>query len=514
MRLRRRDLFKAATGLAALCALPAVGCTLFDEPDPPTGPFRHGVASGDPLPEAVILWTRVTRDDEDASTGPIDVTWEMASDTAMSAVVARGTATTDSTRDYTVKVDATGLLPGTTYYYRFGGLGVTSVVGRTKTAPLVASQLRFAVVTCSNYAMGYFHVYRAIAERLDIDAVVHLGDYIYEYADGDYGDERKSVPTHEIVTLDDYRARYRQYREDPDLRDAHRQHPFISTWDDHEVADNSWKSGSGSQLVPHAERKLAAFRAYAEWMPIRGDLADGKIWRALRYGNLADLLVLDTRHWGKEQQAPDGDPIRDAKGRQILGADQEAWLFEQLRTSTAEWKVVCQQVLMSPLPQYSNTDQWDGYPDARDRFYEVIETGAIKNVVVLSGDIHASFANDLARRPTEPGAYDAATGRGSLAVEFVTPSVSSEPPSKPKSASTLLIENSWMKFVDLDRRGYILLDLHPDRAQASFLYVKDVESRVGQEAVFAESLVTLSGESHLRPAGLPTDPVSPPSLAT
>jgi alkaline phosphatase D len=511
MRLRRRDVLKGAAGIAALYALPA-GCTLNDKPAPPTGPFRHGVASGDPLPDAVILWTRVTREDGEAAE-PVDVTWEIASDATFASVVGRGTVTTDASRDYTVKVDATGLLPGTTYFYRFTGLGVTSAIGRTRTAPLMASQLRFAVVSCSNYAAGYFHVYRAIAERLDIDAVVHLGDYIYEYADGDYGDERKSVPKHEIVTLDDYRARYAQYREDSDLRDAHRQHPFITTWDDHEIADNSWKDGSGSKLVPHAERKRAAFRAYAEWMPIRGDLADAKIWRALRYGNLADLLVLDTRHWGKEQQASDGDPIRDAKGRQILGVDQEAWLFEQLRASTAQWKVVCQQVLMSPLPQYSNTDQWDGYPDARDRFLATIETGAIKDVVVLSGDIHASFANDLGRHLTEPGGYDPETGKGSLAVEFVTPSVTSETPSKPSSAPALLAANRWMKHVDLDRHGYVLLDLHPDRAQASYLYVKDVESRTGQEAVFAKGVVTLTGESHLREAGLPADPANPPALA-
>jgi alkaline phosphatase D len=454
----------------------------------------------------------VTR--EDAGTTPIEVTWEIASDMTFASVVGRGTVTTDPSRDYTVKVDATGLQPGTTYYYRFAGLGVTSEIGRTRTAPLMASQLRFAVITCSNYAEGYFHVYRAIAERLDIDAVVHLGDYIYEYGDGEYGDERHSLPAHEIVTLEDYRARYAQYRLDFDLRDAHRQHPFITTWDDHELADNSWKDGSGSQLAPHAERKRAAFQAYGEWLPVRGDLADGKIWRGLRYGNLADLLVLDTRHWGKEQQAPDGDPIRDAKGRQILGADQEAWFFEQLRTSTAQWKVVCQQVLMSPLPQYSNTDQWDGYPDARDRFLGLIESEAIKNVVVLSGDIHASFANDLARHPTVAGGYDPATGRGSLAVEIVTPAVTSEVPHKPKNAATLLVENPWMKHVDLDRHGYVLLDLHPDHAQASFLYVKDVESRVGQEAVFMKGVKTLSGESFLRLTGLPIDPTNQPPLAT
>jgi alkaline phosphatase D len=504
-------LLKGATGFAALYALGSTGCDLKKHDEPPTGPFRHGVASGDPLPDAVILWTRVTREGD--GTAPIDVSWEIAKDMTFAAVVARGTVATDATRDYTVKVDATGLEAGTTYYFRFRGLGVTSDVGRTKTAPRTASQLRFAVVSCSNYAEGYFHVYRAIAERRDIDAVVHLGDYIYEYADGDYGDERPSTPEHEVVTLDDYRARYSQYRLDADLREAHRQHPFITTWDDHEVADNSWVGGSGSPAAPHAERKRAAFRAYAEWMPIRGELVDGKIWRALRYGDLADLVILDTRHWAKPAQASDDDPIRFAADRQLLGPDQEAWFFEELRTSKAHWKLVCQQVLMSPLPQYLNTDTWDGYPSARDRFFDVLEKGAIKNVVVLTGDIHASFGNDLARRPLEAGGYDPETGRGSLCVEIVTPAVTSETPSKPNDVPQLLRENAWMKHVDLERHGYVLLDLHQDRAQASFLYVKDVESRDGQDAVFSKGLVTRSGESHLRDAGLPVDPATPPELA-
>ena len=514
MRLRRRDLFRGAAG-AALWALPlvsSVGCSIVREPDAlATGPFRHGVASGDPLPDAVILWTRATQNGEAAA--PVEVTWEIAKDATFSAIVGTGAVTTDAARDFTVKVDATGLEAGTTYYYRFRGLGVTSAIGRTRTAPRTASQLRFAVASCSNYAEGYFHAYRAIAKRADIDAVIHLGDYIYEYADGEYGDERKSVPLNETKSLADYRARYSQYRLDPDLREAHRQHPFITTWDDHEVADNSYKGGSGTTVAEaHEERRRAAFQAYAEWMPIRGELADGKIWRALRYGDLADLLILDTRHWAKEKQTNSTEMTRFAADRQILGADQEAWFFDELRASKAQWKLVCQQVLMSPLPQYLNTDQWDGYPAARDRFYDAIEKGGVKDVVVLTGDIHASFANDLARRPTEPGGYDPATGKGSLAVEIVTPAITSETPSKP-SAVQVLLENKWVKHVNMERHGFVLLDLDRDRAHAAFHYVKDVESREGQDAEFSKGVATRTGENFLRDAGgLPERP-QPPVLA-
>jgi len=505
-------LLKAASALAALWALPSAGCKN-DEQLAPSGPFRHGVASGDPLPDAVILWTRVTREGEPPAS--ISGTWELAKEAAFVAVVGSGAFTTDATRDYTVKVDATGLEAGTTYFYRFHGEGVTSAIGRTRTAPRTASHLRFAVVSCSNLAMGYFHVYAAIAERADIDAVIHLGDYIYEYADGDYGDERKSEPKNEVVTLADYRLRYAQYRTDPDVLEIHRQHPFITTWDDHEVRDNATKEGTGEhdpKFGPYADRKRAAFRAYAEWMPIRGDLADGKLWRTLRYGDLADLILLDTRHWGKEGQTGDNDPATTVPTRQILGADQEAWAFEELRTSTAQWKVVCQQVLMASLPQELNTDQWDGYPAARERFYDAIEKNAVKDVVVLSGDIHASFASDLARTPNVAAAYDATTGRGSLAVELVTPSVTSETPSKPSDAALVMRENPWMKHVDLDRHGYVLLDLDATRAHGAYFYVNDVESRDGQDAVFGTALQTATGTSFLAAAGPPVDRPAYPLL--
>ncbi|MDB4938707.1 MAG: phoD, partial [Labilithrix sp.] len=235
---------------------------------------------------------------------------------------------------------------------------------------------------------------------------------------------------------------------------------------------------------------------------------------------LADLIILDTRHWGKQNQSGDEDPARFDDARQILGVDQEAWFFDQLRTSTAQWKVVCQQVLFSPLPQYLNTDQWDGYPKARERIYDAIEKNAIKDVVVLTGDIHASFANDLARNPTDPAAYDPETGRGGLAVELVTPSVSSEPPSKPENPVVLMAENKWMKHVDLEQHGFVLLDLDTTRAQGSFFYVEDVESRNSQPATFGKAVVTLTGVSNFHDAAEPapdrpeTPPLAPQPPAT
>ena len=235
--------------------------------DPDYKPFYHGVASGDPLADRVIIWTRVTP--ETSPMAPVDVHWQVATDSGMTHVVQSGVFTTDAERDYTVKVDVTDLAPYTTYYYHFSALNATSITGRTRTAPTAdeADRLRFAVVSCSNYQAGYFSAYRKIAERADLDAVIHLGDYIYEYsASGEdfYGNEdlrqnRSHLPDKEIVTLDDYRTRYSQYRLDPDLRAVHQQHPFIAVWDDHESTNDSYEDGAQNHQSetegPWEERK-------------------------------------------------------------------------------------------------------------------------------------------------------------------------------------------------------------------------------------------------------------------
>lgn len=485
-----------------------------DVPDSDDPVFGHGVASGDPLPDAVILWTRVDAE------SPVEVTWEIAKDAGFTRVVGRGSSTATAARDYTVKVDAKGLEPATTYYYRFGARGLLSPVGRTRTAPLVASRLRFAVVSCASLPHGFFHVYRAIAERPDIDAVLHLGDYIYEYGDSEYGDLRKSEPTHELLTLDDYRTRYAQYRRDEDLQEAHRQHPFVCTWDDHEIADNTWKGGAENHDPAEEglweERKRAAQQAYSEWIPVRDQAEPGKIWRSLAYGDLAELVFLDTRVWGRDQQAKDAqDPTLLDDGRQLLGADQEAWLGERLRTSQARWKLVCQQIILTALPPPSSTtDGWDGYPKARQRFLDVLEKTPVNDVVVLSGDVHSSWACDLPRAPDDPLRYDRVTGKGSLAVELVAPAITSPGPENASTPETLRAANGAIKFVDLERRGFILLDLDAKRAHAAYLHVPSVSNPVPQGLEFTAGFATYAGENRLRYEPIaPERPTDAPLLA-
>lgn len=466
------------------------------EPEPESPLFVHGVASGDPLPDAVILWTRVTTD----GGGPVDVTWRVATDPALEDEVATGTVTTDASRDFTVKVDVTGLAAGTTYYYRFEVGDERSARGRTRTAPTGAvDRLRIGVVSCASYAHGYFHVYGAIAEQADLDLVVHLGDYIYEYADGEYGDVRTYDPPHEIVALDDYRRRYAHYRKDALLKAAHRQHPFVAVWDDHETANNSYPDGAEnhdpSTEGAWADRKAAAIQAYAEWMPIRDQADPLQIWRSFRYGDLVDLLMLDTRLWGRSPQAPsNSDPSIEDEERTLLGDDQEAWLGEQLRTSTARWRLIGQQVMMGRLAQFLNVDQWDGYPAARQRFYDVVESEGVGDVVVLTGDIHSSWAMDLARDPE--GGYDPATGAGSIAVEFVVPAVTS-PGLGLAIGDALEVENPWMKFVDTDRRGYVVLDVTPERVQAAYTLYDAIDVEEGVVASPAAAMSTYAGAPHL-----------------
>src|ERR1043166_3651508 len=238
--------------------------------------FRHGVASGDPLTDRVMLWTRVTPPAVRSATGPLDVRWQIARDERLSTIVASGTAQAAGERDYTVKVDVGNLEPGHTYYYAFDTGGERSPIGRTKTLPAAIDRVRFASVSCSNYPAGYFNVYRCLANRADLDAVIHLGDYIYEFANGVYGDgtstHRVPQPEKEAITLSDYRARYATYRSDVDLQEAHRQHPFIVVWDDHELANDAWSGGAANHNEGEGDwptRQAAAYKAYLEWMPIR-----------------------------------------------------------------------------------------------------------------------------------------------------------------------------------------------------------------------------------------------------
>ena len=488
-----------------------------DAGPPPTGPFRHGVASGDPLPDAVILWTRVTSEGSD----PVELAWEMSTEPSFASIAATGTVMAEPARDFTAKLDATGLEPATTYYYRFRMTATDelSPIGRTRTAPdpsAAVERLRFAVCACSNHAFGYFHAYRNIAARAELDAVLHLGDYIYEYGAGQYGSFREPDPPHEILTLEDYRRRYAHYRSDPDLQEVHRQHPFVTVWDDHETANDAYRDGAGNHQPEEGSfpaRKAAAQQAYDEWMPIRtAEAAEGgpaKIWRSLRYGTLAELIMLDTRLEGRDAQGQGADDERS-----LISEEQENWLIERLTTSEAQWKLIGQQVMFSPLPLVRNADQWDGYPAARTRVMEALRSGgegggAIEDVVVLTGDIHTAWAIEAVEDPAVVPLPPAA------AVEFVAAGVASPPLTPPGTTleralqRRLPMEAPHIKHADISHRGYFVLDVTPARAHATFVQMVDVQAPYDPSEVEAAAFETASGESRL----VEVEPAVPPSGA-
>ncbi len=506
--LTRRGVLR---GLAlAPLAASLVGCS--EESSEPS--FQHGIASGDPLPDGIVLWTRVTTPDG----APADVAWAVAEDASMQNVVQRGTFRTDAERDFTVKVDVRGLGAGKTYYYRFETGGVTSPVGRTKTAPTGAiERLRFAQVSCASYAHGYFHVYRALATQPDLDAVLHLGDYIYEYASDAYGDFRAYEPPHEILTLADYRTRHAQYKRDPDLQAAHRQHPFITIWDDHETANDAYVDGAENHTPDEgsfADRKAAARRAYFEWMPIR-EQDGGRIFRKLAFGDLVDLVLLDTRMWARTKQAGGflGTPPAPDPTRTLLGDEQAAWMEGQLRGSTAAWKLLGQQVMVGNIvldkTQIVNLDQWHGYPESRARLLDFFRTSGVTNIVVLTGDIHSSWANEIITSPLEAGAYDPATSKGSLALEFVTPAITS--PGLPELLLGVVDQakplNPQVRWLDPTKRGYILLDVTRERVQGAWFHVDDV-TRVDGTIAFAKAFRVDSGKTRFE-----EDPAPAPAKA-
>lgn len=525
----RREFLRTAVTATA----PLVGCAsvpLFGDEEPDGVVFGHGVASGDPLADRVVLWTRVTPA-LSAWGDRIFVEWRIARDPALIDEVARGAVTTNTSRDYTVKVDALGLEPGGTYYYQFSALGQQSVVGRTRTlawGPL--DRVRLGVASCANYPQGFFNAYRLMARRADLDAVVHLGDYIYEYANGDYGDGgelgRVPEPKTEIITLSEYRARHAQYKRDPDLQELHRQHPMIAVWDDHELANNAWMRGAENHDDSEgrwADRRHAAVYAYHEWMPIREAEGGGRIYRSFRFGDLAELDMLDTRLLGRDEQAS-RDALPGAEpGRSLLGPTQEAWLGERLSASSADavaWRVLGQQIVMSPLAlpgNAGNPDAWDGYAGARGRLFEQLRRGGIEDVVVLTGDIHSSWALDVAPGAFDATRYDPSTGRGSLAVEFVTPAVSSSTLGSFPRARELFADveetHPHLRYLDMHQRGYLVLDLDRERAQAEWYHVSSVDVRADDES-FARALATPRGANHLEPvADAATPPPAPAPAA-
>ena len=501
--------------------------------------FRHGVASGDPDTDSVILWTRVSG----ATSRPIRVRWEVATDPDMKRVLRRGETWASDAHDYTVKVEARRLKAGRTYYYRFSVYGAVSEVGRTKTLPRGrVSRAQFAVVSCSNHPYGYFHAYREIAAQEDLDAVIHLGDYIYEYGLGEYATEMAEVlgripqPATELRSLADYRLRHAQYQADADSRAMHARHPLIAVWDDHELVNDTWRTGAlqhGDEDGDFASRIDAAVRAYFEWMPIRGT-AEGlqtAIFRSFRFGNLLKLVMLDTRLYARDRQ-PDvpaaGEELtpelvgerRMDPDRTLIGSRQQKWLRRQLRWSRTTWQVVGQQVLAAPffapdleplvdteresmvppeaLAQYiaasrdnppTFLDTWNGYPAARARFLDDLERYA-RNPVVLSGDLHTSMCNVLVRDGEEQP----------VAIEFMPPSVTSpgftqylpeRHPGAIRDASMAL--NPWVKYMETDRRGWMRLTFGHDACEAEWHLLDTVHDRSYTTSI-DRRLVTRAGK--------------------
>jgi alkaline phosphatase D len=523
--------------------------------DPALAPFYHGVASGDPLANRVIIWTRRTPSDDETS---YQLAWQMATDPDFDNVVRQGRLDATAAVDYTAKVDVGQLQPGTTYYYRFYDFDsqVISVIGRTRTAPEGdADHLRFAVVSCQNYQAGYFNAFRKIAERADLDAVLHLGDYIYEYGSGEgtYGysedrADRANVPAVETVTLVDYRTRYSLYRLDADLREAHRQHPFIAVWDDHESTNDSHESGAENHQEDEGDwetRKAISKQVYYEWMPIRSFQPE-RLFRTLKYGDLAELIMIDTRLEAREPQPLLASDTLEY--RTMLGQEQLQWLGNRVSSSTAKWKIIGNQVIFSPfnvgfatenptsleeitLIESVFVDIWDGYPKERRVILKKLQNNPdIDNVVILTGDFHCSFAFDVPSNPvnypnplafnfpTPSSSYDPATGEGSLAVEFATPSITSanfDENITPEEAIGLQFAinadipvgpplgsvnyNPHLKYVELISHGYMILDLTEGAAQADWYYVNILEPNDDTQTYGAGQL-TADGSRKLSPA--------------
>ena len=475
------------------------------------------MASGDPLPHAVVLWTRVTpvpyAQPGSGQGGPVTVRWEVARDADFERIVHSGVVNTDASRDHTVKLDATGLEPATSYFYRFAYGTDHSPVGRTRTAPALDSnpeQLRFGVVSCANWEAGYFSAYRHLAARGDLDAVIHLGDYLYEYEPGKYScghhNEviRQHLPAREIVSLRDYRERHAQYKTDADLQALHAAVPFIVTWDDHEVADGNWSKGAFEHQAkregPYSRRKRAAQQAYDEWMPVRisGTAVSGdgeRIYRRLQFGQLVDLSMLDLRSYRTDRVTP-GDPGIDDRSRSITGTAQLDWLTDNLSATPTQWKLIGNPVMIAPvlLPprpaveefalgqtvsftplkaSAPNTDGWDGYTADRRRLLDHLVSESIDDVVFLTGDVHTAWANDVPAGPAE----------ASVATEFVCSSITSNNVddfigARPRTVSLSLEaaiqgENPHVRFVNLDDHGYSVLNVTSAHVRMDWYAISD-----------------------------------------
>ena len=480
-------------------------------------PFYQGVASGDPLPESVIIWTRVTPEYEDT----LEVSWTMYADAAHQQTVASGVAATHPGINYIVKTEVSGLQPDRHYYYQFDYQGAKSLLGRTKTAPTNSETVNLAFAACSNYEAGYFNAYRKMSEIDSLDAVVHLGDYIYEYEPKRYGDStlgRFHYPAHEIKTLDDYRGRYAQYRTDPDLIKVHQMHPWITIWDDHEISNNAYREGAENHQ-PDQEgdwkaRKKAARQAYYEWLPLR-ETPEGQLYRKFAFGNLVDLIMIDGRLAGRSQQL---DSMTQEQyfdsSRTMLGDKQRIWLEQNLKQSTAQWKILGNPVVFGGLyvghfvpGRKRFMDMWDGYPVERQKIIDAIHENNIEDFLVVTGDFHSSMALEVYQDPLDLTGYQSGKDLGVLGAEFVVHSITSanldesfsdEQVAQIKTAYQQPPHNPHIKYTNFKDHGYFLLHLNRREALAQWVYMDQINQPTSPQQIKQQFLVKV-GSGKLRP---------------
>ena len=515
-RLTRRSFLAGSASFAAAVLLSSrmagAGGTI---PRFPAYPFTLGVASGDPAPDGVVLWTRLASRPLEPGGGlppePVAVAWQVAEDEAMSRVVQQGTATADPAWAHSVHVEVTGLRPDRWYWYRFKVNGEVSPLGRTRTMPpagSVAERLRFAFASCQKYQTGYYTAYEHLA-REDLDLVLHLGDYIYEKGDGTGAVRPQGLQ--EIFTLDDYRARYALYKTDAALQAAHAMAPWIVTWDDHEVSNNYANAISEypDKYSPAAllARRAAAYQAYYEHMPLRrSSLPSGPdllLYRRLEFGRLASFHVLDTRQYRTDQPQGDGvkppGPVLLDPAATLMGDRQREWLLAGLAGSAAIWNTIAQQVMMArvdlqPGPGTAvSMDKWSGYESERRRLLRHLHDRRIANPVVLAGDIHCNWANELIAD------FDDLASRN-VGVEFVGTSITSggDGAEKRPNSDAMLAENPFVKFFN-DERGYVHCEVTPREWKTAYRTVPYV-SRRGAPLHTRASFVVESGRPSLQRA--------------
>ena len=516
--LTTAGLVGAATVLPRLSGVPRLPGAWAAPPARPAGPvFTLGVASGEPRPDGVVLWTRLAPEPLAAGGGmpavAVPVRFEVAADDAFRRIVRGGIVMAEPGHVHSVHVDIVGLEPGRWYWYRFHTAAETSPVGRARTAPAAGASpdgLRFAFASCQQFEHGYYTAYRHMAEE-DLDFVVHLGDYIYEHAPDAYRLPGGNVRHHvgpETTTLEGYRQRLAQYRTDPHLQAAHAAFPWLVTWDDHEVDNNFAGDISEDDQAPQAfrARRAAAYQAYWEHMPLPPGWARHgvgmRLYRRATFGRLAGVNVLDTRSYRTDQ--PCGDkpkadcPGRTAPTQTLTGPDQEAWLLDGLGRSAARWNVIAQQVFMAQLDLVAgpgrgfDVDAWDGYVASRDRLMAFLAAHPALNPVVLTGDFHSNWVADLKDNFDDPSSATVGT-------EFVGTSITSGGDGADSTlfGRTTLADNGHLRFYN-SQRGYVRCRLTPSRWTTDFRVVPYV-SRQGAPISTRASFTVDAGRPGAQP---------------